>query len=53
MLAAVDGAVYICMSSKEWPLMARVLAEEGGHWSDTLIWAKDCLLYTSPSPRDS
>jgi DNA modification methylase len=29
------------MSSKEWPLVARVLAEEGGHWSDTIIWSKD------------
>jgi DNA modification methylase len=29
------------MSTKEWPLISRVLEEEGGHWSDTLIWAKD------------
>jgi DNA modification methylase len=41
LLANVDGALYICMSSKEMPLVSRVLAEEGGHWSDTLIWAKD------------
>jgi DNA modification methylase len=41
LLAAVDGALYICMSSKELPLVSRVLAEEGGHWSDTIIWAKD------------
>ena len=37
----VDGALYVCMSTKEWPLVSRVLAEEGGHWSDTIIWAKD------------
>jgi hypothetical protein len=41
LLALVDGAVYVCMSSKEWPLVARVLAEEGGHWSDTIVWKKD------------
>jgi len=41
LLAAVDGALYVCMSSKELPLVSRVLAEEGGHWSDTLIWHKD------------
>jgi DNA modification methylase len=41
LLASVDGALYICMSSKELGLVSRVLAEEGGHWSDTLIWAKD------------
>jgi DNA modification methylase len=39
--ASVEGAIYICMSTKEWPLVSRVLAEEGGHWSDTIIWAKD------------
>jgi DNA modification methylase len=41
LLASVDGAIYVCMSSKELPLVSRVLAEEGGHWSDTLIWRKD------------
>ena len=41
LLGSVDGALYVCMSSKEWPLVARILAEEGGHWSDTIIWAKD------------
>ena len=39
--ANVAGALYVCMSSKEWPLVARVLAEAGAHWSDTIIWAKD------------
>lgn len=37
----VEGALYVCMSSKEWPLVARVLEESNAHWSDTLIWAKD------------
>jgi len=41
LLASVDGAIYCCMSSKELPLVSRVLAEEGGHWSDTIIWRKD------------
>jgi DNA modification methylase len=41
LLAFVDGSLYVCMSSKELPLVSRVLAEEGGHWSDTLIWHKD------------
>ena len=27
--------------SRELPLVWRVLAEEGGHWSDTLVWVKD------------
>jgi DNA modification methylase len=41
LLENVDGALYISMSTKEWPLVSRVLAELGGHWSDTIIWAKD------------
>ena len=41
LVESVDGAIYVCMSSKEWPLVSRLLAEEGGHWSDTIIWAKD------------
>jgi DNA modification methylase len=41
LLSRVDGAIYVCMSSKEMPLVSRVLSEEGGHWSDTIIWRKD------------
>jgi len=41
LLAHVDGALYICMSTREWPVVSRVLEELGGHWSDTIIWAKD------------
>lgn len=35
LLSIVDGAIYVCMSSKEWPLVSRALTEEGDHWSDT------------------
>jgi len=41
LLQTVDGAIYCAMSSKELPLVSRVFAEEGGHWSDTIIWSKD------------
>lgn len=44
LLANVDGALYICMSSQEWPIVSRVLAELGAHWSTTLIWAKDSFV---------
>lgn len=37
----VDGALYVCMSTKEWPAASQALAEADGHWSDTIIWAKD------------
>jgi DNA modification methylase len=29
------------MSIQEWPTVSGVLDELGGHWSDTIIWAKD------------
>ncbi len=41
LLGKVDGALYICMSCKEWPTVSRVLEELSGHWSTTIIWAKD------------
>src|SRR5680860_443162 len=41
LLGAVDGALYVCMSTKEWPTVSRILAKAGGHWSDTIIWEKD------------
>jgi DNA modification methylase len=41
LVGSVDGAIYVCMSSREWPTVSRVLAEAGAHWSDTLIWSKD------------
>jgi DNA modification methylase len=37
----VDGALYACMSTKEWATVSKVLADAGGHWSDTIIWEKD------------
>ena len=41
LITNVDGALYVCMSTKEWASASRALAEAGGHWSDTIIWAKD------------
>jgi len=41
LLSYVDGALYVCMSTREWPVVTRVLEELGGHWSDTIVWAKD------------
>jgi DNA modification methylase len=41
LVTSVDGALYVCMSTKEWASVSGALAEAGGHWSDTIIWAKD------------
>lgn len=39
--ANVDGAVYICMSCKEWPTIHAAFLGSGFKWSDTIIWIKD------------
>jgi len=41
LVSSVDGAIYCCMSTREWASVSRALAEAGGHWSDTIIWKKD------------
>ena len=41
LLKRVDGALYVFMSCKEWATVSRVMDECGGHWSTTVIWAKD------------
>ena len=41
LLAVTDGAIYCFTGSRELPLVSRIFAEEGGHWSDFLIWKKD------------
>jgi DNA modification methylase len=40
-LTHTNGACYVFMSTKEWPTVSAVLAEAGGHWSDSIIWRKD------------
>ena len=40
LIASVKGAIYVCMSGKESPVVTRVLGEAGGRWSTTLIWHK-------------
>lgn len=39
----VAGAVYICMSTKEWPSVQRAFVAHGFHWSDTILWVKHCF----------
>jgi DNA modification methylase len=41
LVSNVDGAIYCCMSTKEWGSVSQALADAGGHWSDTIIWKKD------------
>jgi DNA modification methylase len=41
LLAVTKGGLYICMSSSEIPTLQRVFREAGGHWSTTVVWAKN------------
>ena len=49
LLGKVEGAVYICMSDKEWARMFGVLEQLDAHWSSTIVWVKDQLVL---SPKD-
>ncbi len=40
LFSAVSGAVYICMGSRAWPSVARLLSAAGGRLSDTIVWDK-------------
>lgn len=48
-LQATKGAIYICMSDKEWARMFTILESLGAHWSSTIVWCKDRLVL---SPKD-
>lgn len=39
----VAGAVYICMSIKEWPSVQQSFVAHGFHRSDTILWVKHCF----------
>jgi DNA modification methylase len=39
-LAATEGAIYICMSSSELDALQRAFRDAGGKWSTFVIWAK-------------
>ena len=41
LLQVVDGDVYICMSTREWPTVDGTLRAVGLHWSGTIVWVKD------------
>ena len=43
--ASKDGAMtYVVMSAQEWGNLMLTLAENGYHWSSTIIWNKDRLV---------
>lgn len=41
LLMFCSGALYICMSSKEWGSIQNAFNRGGGHWSKVIIWVKD------------
>lgn len=43
--ASKDGAMtYVVMSAQEWGNMMLTLAQNGYHWSSTIVWNKDSLV---------
>jgi DNA modification methylase len=37
----VQGAIYVCMSAKEMPLVSLAMEERKCQWSSTIVWAKN------------
>ena len=40
------GILYMAMSAQEWGVIMQALTESGFHWSSTIIWAKDSLVFS-------
>lgn len=38
---ATAGGVYVCMSTKEMPVLRAAFVEVGGYWSSDIVWVKD------------
>jgi len=38
------GAIYVCMSSSEWPTVQKEFIDRGGHWSRVIVWVKDRMV---------
>jgi DNA modification methylase len=41
------GALYVAMSSREWPLVDDALRRRGFHWASSIIWAKDSFILSN------
>lgn len=44
MMMVTTGAMYVFMSSSEWPTLHGVFKDVGGHVSRTIIWVKNQLV---------
>lgn len=40
------AAVYVVMGGQEWPVIDAALRKAGFHWSSTIIWVKDQLVFS-------
>ena len=60
-LTGADGGVWVLENELTWPLFKEVVRAmrkgkavgAGGLASEVFALCSDCLLYTSPSPRDA
>lgn len=44
LLTFCRGAIYVCMSSSEWPTLQQQFVDAGGHWSRVIVWVKDRMV---------
>lgn len=44
LLSFCKGAIYVCMSSSEWPTLQQQFVQGGGHFSRVIVWVKDRMV---------
>lgn len=37
----IEGDVYCCLGTREWPTLDKAMRSNGYHWSGTIVWVKD------------
>lgn len=40
----LEGDMYCCLGTREWPTLDKAMRGNGYHWSGTIIWVKDAFV---------
>lgn len=40
----LEGDMYCCLGTREWPTLDKAMRNNGYHWSGTIVWVKDVFV---------
>lgn len=40
----LEGDMYCCLGTREWPTLDKAMRGNGYHWSGTIVWVKDAFV---------